>query len=401
MENNTGKNNNLRMVKVDWDAIEKKVQEHRMKQIRRIALIVAICIGALIAYYIFMQHQTYSDYRIMDKVERSDTAATHFEEFNGNLLKYSNDGASYTNTKNQMIWNQTFEMQTPQVATCEKYAAFFDRDGKDIYIVNTSGAQGKITAARSIQKVEIAAQGIVAVLMQQDGVSYLALYNKDGEQLAEGAIHVENGGTPVDIALSSNAKMLGVSILDIANGKIKTTINFYNFGAVGQNKIDNLVGSFTYKDTVIADIAYADGNHMIAFGDNRVITYSASDRPKEVNKMKVSKEIRSIFYNDSNFGLVFADKDEKKRNIEIYNMKCKKTAELNTEKSYQNVEFLSNDEICMYNDQECAIYTMGGLRKFHYEFDDDIYKVLHAGGWRKYILIREKETDRVRFKLFS
>lgn len=401
MENNTGKNNNLRMVKVDWDAIEKKVQEHRMKQIRRFALIVAICIGVFIAYYIFMQHQSYTDYRILDKVERSDSAATHFKEFNGNLLKYSNDGASYTNTKNQMIWNQTFEMQTPEVTVCEKYAAFFDRDGKDIYIVNTDGSQGKITVPMSIQKVEVAAQGTVAVLMQQDGTSYLGLYNKEGDQLAEGTIHVENGGTPVDIALSSNARMLGVSILDVTNGTIKTTINFYNFGTVGQNQIDNQVGSFTYKDTVIADIAYADGEHMLAFGDNKVIAYSGSDKPKESYKMKVSGEIRSIFYNDSEFGLVFADKDEKKRNIQIYNMKCKQTAALNTDKSYENIEFLSNGEICMYNEQECAIYTESGLCKFHYEFEDSIYKVLHAGGWRKYILIREKETDRVRMKLFS
>lgn len=42
--------------------------------------------------------------------------------------------------------------------------------------------------------------------MEDDGTSYLALYSKSGEQLAEGAIHVENGGTPLAIALSADGQ---------------------------------------------------------------------------------------------------------------------------------------------------------------------------------------------------
>ena len=105
---NTGKNN-LHMVQSNWDEIEKKVREHRMRQIKATAIIIGICLVLGITYYIYMQHKSYRDYRVIQETERTDTAATHFTEFYGNILKYSNDGAAYTTTNNQKIWNQSYE----------------------------------------------------------------------------------------------------------------------------------------------------------------------------------------------------------------------------------------------------------------------------------------------------
>ena len=60
-------------------------------------------------------------------MERSDTAATIFEEFQGNILKYSNDGALYTDTYNERIWNQTYEMAKPTIDMCEDYLPYMTK----------------------------------------------------------------------------------------------------------------------------------------------------------------------------------------------------------------------------------------------------------------------------------
>lgn len=398
---NTGKSS-LHMVESNWDEIERKVREHKMKQIRLIAIIVAICVAAGIIYYVYMQHKSYDDYNITDQVTRTDTVATHFAEYNGNILKYSNDGVSCTTADNTLIWNQSFEMQDPMVSICEKYVAFADKQGKEIYVLNASGTQGKISVTMPILKIEVASQGTVAVLMEESGTSYLALYNKSGEQLAEGAIHVENGGTPMDIALSQDGKKLGVSILDISEGTAKTTVNFYNFGAVGQNKIDNIVATFSYPDTIIPEIAYVSADRMIAFADNGVYTFSGADTPKEGEHLALSEEINSIFYDNTYFGLVFTDNEEEtNRNIKVYDMKCREVVSIQTGLSYNKIRFLDNHEICLYNEKQCTIYTLGGLQKFQYEFEDRLCEIIHTGGYRQYAFLLEGKTELVRLRLFG
>ena len=52
-----------------------------------------------------------------------------------------------------------------------------------------------------IQRVSVAKQGTIAVLMESEGISYLQLYDKEGTQLAAGELHVQNSGYPLDIAL--------------------------------------------------------------------------------------------------------------------------------------------------------------------------------------------------------
>ncbi len=45
-------------------------------------------------------------------------------------------------------------------------------------------------------------------------------------------------------------------MMSINAGKVSTIVSFYNFGSVGQNEIDNNVGTYTYEDVLVPEIAY-------------------------------------------------------------------------------------------------------------------------------------------------
>ncbi len=393
---------NLRIVETNWDEIEQKIYEHRLKRLKRTAIIVGICVAALIVYYVYMQHRTYEDYSVVEEISRTDTSAAHYLSYADGYLKYSNDGISYVSVENDVMWNQSYGMENPMISICESYVAVADRQGETIYVLDESGLQAEISVSMPLSRVEVASQGTVAVLMEESETGYLSMYSKSGDLLAEGAIYMENSGTPMDIALSTDGNNLAVSIVGISSGTASTTINFYNFGTSGKNQVDNLVASFTYEDTIIPKLAYVSESRLLAFADNGVYTFTGSGSPAEGSCLSTEEEIQSIFYDDSYFGLVYSDATKDAgRVIKVYDTSCKEQVSIETEFSYDSIGFLDNHELCLLSSSECSLFTLGGLEKFSYEFEEEIIGFFHAGGFRNYVVLKENSTERIRLNLFS
>lgn len=155
--------------------------------------------------------------------------------------------------------------------------------------MNTVGKQGMIQTTMPVQRISIARQGTIAVLMEDSQTSYIHLYDKDGKQLAGGGLHIENSGYPLDLALSRDAQKLAVSMLDIHDAEVKSTVVFYNYGTVGQNEIDNIVGSYSYKDMIIPSIHFVTNDQLVAFGDTKTILYEGTQKPKVKKEIKCKK----------------------------------------------------------------------------------------------------------------
>lgn len=387
-----------RLAQQEVAQLEEKIQSHR-KRILKLALLLTI-LGLIVAgslYYVY-QTRTYNNYQVVESIKRQDSAGTQFVEFNGNILKYSNDGAFYIDAKNQLIWNQTYEMQSPILDICEGYVTIADRKGKKIYIMDKSGPCGEVDTNRPIRQVHVANQGMVAVLMEENGTGYIQLYDKDGSFLAEGELHTKNSGYPIDISISNDGKKMAVSMWDVNEGNVKTTVAFYNFGSVGQNEIDNIVSSYSYSDTVIPKVEFLTNDVAVAFGDTQAILYEGSQKPVEKTKLSLKREIRSLFFNDHYFGFVYENENSQQAfSAEIYDTHGKMTRSFDFSMDYEEIGFLQNDEICIRNSLECSIYTLRGIQRFHYNFEKDIYKILHAGG-HQYIFLMAGTTEKVKLK---
>ena len=384
---------------VDQDDLDAKIKKHRRKVFVIIASIILLVLIALIAIYIYFEHKTYTSYEVINSIERSDTSASQFETFQGNLLKYTNDGAVYTDLNGNRIWNQTYEMDHPFTDSCNEYLVIYELNGTQIYILNKVSLQSSIQTTMPIQRVSVAKQGTIAVLMESEGISYLQLYDKEGTQLAAGELHVQNSGYPLDIALSEDGQKLAVAMLDINEGSVKTTIAFYNFGAVGQNSIDKIVGSYSYPDMLISRIHYMKDDTMVAFGDSTVVIFSGTQKPAESTSIEITEEVKSIFYDDQYFGLVFdSDSKEQPHRLELYNIKGAKVREVGISIDYNQIELLDNQDICIYNDNQCEIINRKGIRKLLCTFDKSLYKVISTAAQRNYTFILEGETRRVKLK---
>ncbi len=383
----------------DVKEMNQKIHRHRRRILLLTALVAVVALGTMTGVYLYIQNKSYTDYEILHKVRRKDSEGTLFTSFEDNVIKYSKDGASCINGENHLIWNQTYEMQSPMVDTCEGYAVIADRKGEHVYIMDQKGPCGEIKTVMPIQRVRVANQGTVAILMEQNGTGYIHLYDRQGKFLAEGELHTENTGYPLDISISNDGRKLAVSLLDVNQGTVKTTLNFYHFGAAGQKEIDNIVGQYSYEDLVVPKVEFLSNDVLVAFGNGKAVIFEGEQKPKVKAEIVSKSEIRSIFYNEAYVGFVFANENTKNSyRMQVFDLKGTEILVKDFNMEYQEIQFLDRDEICVRTDLECAIFTLRGVEKFHGNFKKNIWKVTSAGSIRDYTFWAEGETQKIRLK---
>ena len=381
------------------EEIEEKVRQHRRRIIRSVAIVVLVIATIMVSFQLWSALRSYSGYEVRNKTERRDSVAAKYMTFLGKLIEYNNDGIVYKDEDDELIWNQSFEMSTPMVSICEGYLAVYDRGGTMIYIMTSDGLTKKIETSTPISTVCIANQGTVAVLMKEDNVSTVRMYDRKGKELTNGEFYEEKGSFPVDIALSNDAQKLAVDMLDVTEGSVRSTVSFYNFGSVGQNEIDNNVGTYTYDDTFISEIAYVASDRMIAIADSGYIVFEGAQKPAPKREVKFETEVQSVFYNNKYVGTVYSSpKKEGCWNIKVYDMVGKTAMENESTIAYDKIEFLDNNEICIRNAHDCELYTIHGIRKFSYTFDKDVYKILSGSDSQSYTFVLSGERDEVRLR---
>lgn len=383
----------------DLEELEEKIRRHRHKIARRTALVIVTVVAAVIFVELWSALRTYSGFEVQASAERKDSAATGYKMFQGKILEYDNDGIVCHDTDDRLIWNQSYEMTAPELSVCEQYLAVYDRGGTFIYIMSERGLVKKIETATPIERVCVARQGTVAVLMKEDDVSYVRLYDKKGQELASGEFYQEKGSFPVDIALAPDAQKLAVDMLDVTKGKTCSTVTFYNFGSVGQNEIDNNVGTYSYKNTMISELVYTESGKLLAISDAGLIWFDGAQKPAPKKQIKFEREIQSVFYNNKYVGISYSDtKKENSWHIKVYDMNGKTVMENDTEIAYNRIELLDNNEICVRDDYNCELFTVHSIRKFRYTFDRQLYNVLSGSDGQNYTLVLNGEIEEVRLQ---
>ena len=389
--------NSVKTVETDLEELNEKIAQYRKKILLRILIGVAVAVVIGIGVFLFMKFRTYDSYVIKDTIETGQESSSMFYDFCDNILEYSNDGAVYKDNKGNLIWNQAFEMTTPMVNQCQEYIAIYDKGGTEIFLMDTKGVKQEIKTSVPIKTVSVASQGTIAVLMREKVNYFIKLYDKKGKELANGEYYGNQGCIPIDIALSYDAQKMAVDMVDITSGKSDTNITFYNFGSVGQNEINNNVGSFSYDSTIVPNIRYISNDTLVAVGDSSVMFFSGNQKPKLEKTIDFTSTVESIFYNEKYIGISYSNQDaDSTHRIVVYNNKGKKVMEHDTEIAYSSIEFLSNNQICVHNNYECEIYSIDGIRKFKYAFDTTLYKILYEGNGNTYYFVLEGKTQKIK-----
>lgn len=385
---------------VDEDRINygSQVMRHRFLMVSRILAVIAIIGIVIVALFISYENKEYTDYDIISEEERTDSEAAVYIPYNGNVIKYSQDGAEAFKGNNTAIWNETFEMQNPYVATCEDYAALGDFKGNEIYVIGSEGKVGEIDTKLPISSFCVSKQGVVAAVLEDDDETKINVYAPNGELLAAIKCTMNQSGYPVDVTLSDDGQKLGVAYVRIEEGKLKSSVAFYNFGEVGQNETDNYVSGYDYVDAVIPRLKFINNETAFALGDNRFVLYKGSQKPVSLAETILNDEVRSVFFGKQNVGLVYLNTGlDNKYKMDVYNDDGEVVLSLPFNLEYTDI-VLKNNFIIIYNERECEIYKVNGTRIYSGEFKDPVLLMVPTENKSKYIIVNRDGVQSIRLR---
>lgn len=376
---------------------EQKSMDHMLARHRHVKIYTALIILALLALsaiilYISWKTKVYIDYEVVQQTEWTKSADSKCMNLAGALFTYSNDGMSCTNTKGKVIWNQTYEMQAPMIRTCKRTVAVGDYNGRNIYVASTQGILGTIETTMPIRDFCVSSNGIVAVVLDDSTVTTIYLYSSTGEAgkpLASFKTTMSQSGYPIAIDISDDGTQVAVSYIKADDGKVSSSIGFYNFSAVGQNYTDNLVSGYGYSDAVVPMIHFMEDNAVFAVADNRLMFFKGRQKPESISDTLISDEIQSVFYDENHVALVFFNPTgETTYRMEVYDTNAKKTNEITFSTEYTDIQF-DSAAIIIRNDNECLIYDWDNRLKFEGTFMERMLCLLPMGNISRYTIVTE------------
>ncbi len=401
MEISAGDNNNEREFsseELDQD-VEKKIKQHR-RNVAIVALAVILLSAVVIAVTLNMVDGiTYSGYSVTYSVNCDDSESTRYISYLDGYLKYSNDGVSYVNSKGVSVWNQTVSMQNPQIKICDEAVAVGDINGSKIYVFNKSGALGTIDTSLAISQIEVAKQGVVAAVLEDNDTNYINMYNVDGTKIYSVKTSLSGDGYPLDISISDDATKLMASYIYVSGESIKTNVVFYNFSDVGKNETERVVGGFNHYDsTIVGDVKFVNKNIAVAVGENVVSIYSIKEYPKLAKEIEISSEIERVFFASSYIGLVLNNSDSGDiYRLVLYNLSGDKVCETTFNTQYDDIQ-IDGKSVVMYNSSGFTVMNFKGKVLADIKVEMPLENVLTKGTRGSYVLVNSKYIQNIKLK---
>jgi len=368
---------------------------------RRRAIIIAVILIVMISaglYIVNLYNRQYQSMVVMNTANITAEDAFGYLEYGNSIVKYGMNGIVAMDKNGKLIWSGSYELQEPLVDICGKYVVVAGKGTKKVYIFNNKGLAAEFNTDYSIMKVEVGSQGYVLAMMEDRNTNYIRLYDIDGTVIYEKISDIKTVGYPLDAALSYDGRKMVTSYISFTEGKLKNILSFYNFGEVGQNYTNQLVGCIIDEDGTIAPkVEFVNNNTVSVYTDTGFVLYDMEQIPSEIISHTVKGQIRSILSNEKYVGLVTQAEGTGVKTITIFDLSGKKVMEKELDFNYEKI-YLSQDELIMYDNMSCLIMKLNGKIKFRYTFDSNIKAIYSANKLDQYFLAEEKAIKVIQLK---
>lgn len=295
--------------------LREKKKKYRMGLI--IAFVV-VCICTIFAY----RYRTYHRMKVVKTITKELTESFQSFAYKKGTICYSEDGISFLDGKGNEKWNKTYSIKNPQASYCGDYIVVASKNGNEIALLDSDGQMKKFSVSYPIVDLEVAKQGVIALILHGDNGNYIELYDAAQKKLVSIKVTSDQNGYPMDIDLSSDGQNLLVSYLVVDGINVKSRVALYNFGQEGEDSGDQMIGGFDFKDTVIPKVSFMGDSKAVAIGDDQMIFFKVGKTISKKQTISFDKDVSSVAVNDDYAAFVFEDQkktDQEKYEAVVYN----------------------------------------------------------------------------------
>lgn len=386
--------------KAEGETYKEKIQRHRKVGLYRLLLLIGcLAILLIIVAYRYLTH-VYTTYEVVNSQPVEMIMSSKSIPIGNQIMTYSADGAHSTNSKGEVVWNQTFEMQYIMTAQSGDTVALADYNGREAYIFTPKGKIGEIHTTMPIRAFAVADTGRVAVSVMDADVTWIHIYDPDGSRKFEIRTTMGQSGYPVSFSLSPNGELLALSCVFLDSGVVKSRVAFYNFGDVGENKSDYFMSGSNYPDTIIPMVKFMSNDCVFAVGDDRVLIFKGNQSPSLEYSYNFSEEAQAVFNNQDYVALIFpSDRLEYRNKMVLYSNYSDKRKEIYLDMDFDNIIF-GEKRFTAYNGSECMISSYSGNVKYKGNFNKNTRLMIPAGkdGSYRYLVLTDNTLDTIQLK---
>ncbi len=377
-----------------WEQLSK----HHTEILIRGAIFLVLVVLVIAFFIVRYQTKVYTTYEEVASAEVMVATGNNTRRFGNSMLIYGNDGAKCVNSKGEVVWNVTYEMQNPVVDIADSVVGIADYNGSKIFMMSETATLGEISTGMPIRSFRVSPKELAIAVLDDANTTPIYIYDKAGEQKAFFSTSMRNSGYPVSLCISDSGYLVGISYLYVDNGNFKSNIAFYNFGEVGQNETDNLVSGYTYANAIVPQMEFVDDSGVIAIADNRLMFYEGTEKPVSAGEVMLQENIVATFYGDDYVALVHNNTEGDKRyRIDIYDGRGQKKDTVYFDGEYKEI-FFHDGRIIIYDSDHCLVHKIGGIDKFDGEFNKPVLMMMPTNVSDRFVLVYSDSMSTVELK---
>lgn len=376
---------------------KEQIRGYRLTRFYRVVLSLLVVCGVSIALYMQWVNKIYTESILTASSSIRISSGVTMKNLGGYVLQYSKDGISLTDERGNAIWNQTYEMQEPRIATCRNVVAAADYNGSTIYILDTQRKLGEINTHLPIRAFDVAANGQVLAVLDDGNTTWVNLYAADGTPIANLRTSMNDSGYPVSISVSPNGKLVGVSYFYVADGVTRSSIAFYNFGPVGQNA-NNLMSGYNYSNAIVPHLKFMNEDTAFAVSDERIMFFFGNEKPLSIAENLLDEKIKGIYSGEDYVGLVFFNNTgESLYRLDIYDKKG--TMVLSKDFDFEFTEIIFyKDSFIIYNEFDLIICNINGTERYSGTLNKVTTLFFPSNSVNRFIAVTSESIDILEFR---
>lgn len=365
----------------------KKIKLYKRTKILSVLVGVLLFVGIIILWSNYISNRSYETTEIIKEIPMTNVTNSDWVKLGESILTYTTDGVNCISEQGVLRWNRAYQLQEPKIDVCGNIAAIGEYNGTCIYVVSEQSELGEIDTGMPIKDFSVSATGVVAAVLEDGSTTWINLFSAKGEELVNIKTTMQDSGYPIEIDVSENGLLLGVTYLYIQNTEVKSRVAFYNFGDVGQNKSDMLVSGYDYSNAVVPVVQFMDMDTSFAIGDNRLVIYDGKEIPLHKAETFLGYEVQGVVHSNNYIGLLRYNQDlDIRYKLSVYNESATVVSEIDFDIYYSEI-LLSDNRVVVYNENEFFVYRLNGQLIYREYTTELIQKILFTDKENRFIIV--------------